>query len=106
MKAGALDRPCKIQRKTVTQDAFGEEIETWADHASVWAQRKDIRGDERWSAQQVNAKIDAVYRIRYQDGITPLDRFVDDTKVYDIHGVIEVGRREGLDLVVSTLDAY
>ena len=41
MSAGELDRKITIQRATVTLNEFNELIETWTDHATVWAKRRD-----------------------------------------------------------------
>ena len=67
-----------------------------------WAERLELRGDERWSAQQVVAAISAKYRIRYRSDITPMVRLVDaDGREYDIQAQLELGRREGIELIVS-----
>jgi head-tail adaptor len=66
-----------------------------------WAERRELRGDERWSAQQVVAKIACKYRIRYRDDVGPLNILIDGDREYDIHAALELGRREGLELIVS-----
>ena len=91
-----------MQRAITIQDNYGEEIKTWTTIAAVWAERKELRGEERWQALQTVAKIEAIYRIRWMAGLTPVDRLIDtDGRVYDIQAVLEIGRREGLDLQVS-----
>lgn len=68
----------------------------------VWAERRELRGDERWSAQQVIAGISCKYRIRYRDDVGPLNVLKDaDNREYDINAVLELGRKEGLELIVS-----
>ena len=70
--------------------------------ATVWAERLELRGDERWNAQQVVASISAKYRIRYRDDVGPLDVLIDaDGREYDISAALELGRKEGLELLVS-----
>lgn len=98
MRAGALDRRITLQRRTVTQDIYGAEIETWTDIATVWAQRMELRGDERWQAMQSVAKTDIKYKIRYRADVGPLDRLTDGGRVFNIRAVLEIGRREGLEL--------
>jgi head-tail adaptor len=67
-----------------------------------WAQRLELRGDERWNAQQVVAKIACKYKIRYRSDITPMIRLVDAyDREYDIEAALELGRKEGLELLVS-----
>jgi len=96
-----MDRRITLQRRTATQDAYGEEIETWTDLDTVWAQRWELRGSEQWQARQVIANVDAKYRIHYRDGLTPVDRMTENGRVFDVHSCVELGRREALELVVS-----
>jgi SPP1 family predicted phage head-tail adaptor len=97
-----MDRLVTLQRATTTQNDYGEEIPTWTDLAKVWAERRELRGAERWQAQQTVAKVQVKYFIYYRAGLTPVDRLVDsDGRVYDIHAVLEIGRREGLELHVE-----
>ncbi len=70
--------------------------------ATVWAERLELRGAERWSAQQVVATLTVKYRIRYRDDITAQCMLVDDDdREYDIQPPIELGRKDGLELVCS-----
>jgi SPP1 family predicted phage head-tail adaptor len=106
MDPGRRDRRITLQRREVVQDAYGQEVETWKDLATTWAERRNMRGNERWVAQQVNAKIECKYFIPYMDGLTPLHRLIDRDRVYDIVAVLEIGRCELLELVVASRDVY
>lgn len=102
MQAGKLDRRVTLQRAVATQDSYGEEIKSWHDIATVWAQKKDLKGTERWLAMQEVANVTCVYAIRYRPDITPLCRLIDiDGRTYNIAAVVEVGRKEGLWLYVE-----
>lgn len=101
MRSGRLDRLITIQVKTSTEDSFGEMIETWATLAEVWAELKYLRGSEWFAAQQEGASVDVIFRIRYRDDVTPLNVIVYDSRTYDISAVLELGRREGLELYAS-----
>ncbi len=71
--------------------------------ATVWAERLELRGDERWNAQQVVAGLACKYRIRYRDDVGPLDVLTDsDSKEYDIQAALELGRKDGIELMCST----
>lgn len=101
MRAGRLDRLVTLGKRTVASlTDYGEETVTWTD-VPVWAERRDLRGDERWTAQQVMGTQTCVYRIYYRTDLTVEDRLVDGADTYDIHSVVEVGRREGLELLCS-----
>lgn len=70
--------------------------------AQAWAERRELRGEERYSAHQEVAKIDAKYFIHYRAGIKTTDRLIDsDSRVYDIKAVLMIGRRSGLELHVE-----
>lgn len=70
--------------------------------ATVWAERLELRGNERWNAQQVVASISCKYRIRYRDDVGPMDVVIDsDSREYDILASPEIGRKEGIELLVS-----
>ena len=69
---------------------------------TVWAERLELRGAERWSAQQIVATLTVKYRIRYRDDITAQCILVDDAgREYDIQPPIELGRRDGIELICS-----
>jgi len=70
--------------------------------SQVWAERLELRGAERWSAQQVVASVLCKYRIRYRDDVTAQCMVVDDAgREYDIQPPLELGRKEGLELIAS-----
>ena len=70
--------------------------------AKVWAERLELRGTERWNAQQVVASVSCKYRVRYRDDITAQCMLVDDDdREYDIQPPIELGRKDGIELVCS-----
>lgn len=100
MRAGKLDRRVTIQRKTVTESGSGEPIEAWNDLATVWAQARPNRGDERFSTMQVvgSAVTTFVVRFRADLAVTVLDRLGYDGKTWDILDVRELGRREGWEI--------
>lgn len=101
---GRMDRVVTLKKRTVSgQDTYGEETLTWAD-VDIWAERRELRGDERFAAQQWMATLDARYFVYYREDITPKDRLVDTSKTYEIQAVIPLGRREGLELYVSRLE--
>jgi len=94
MRPGRLDRRISFQKKTVTQNSFGELDETWANYATVWAERVQLRGREYWQAKQVAAELTTRYRIRYRDDLDPTMRLMDGSKTYDILSIIEMGGRD------------
>jgi len=68
----------------------------------VWAERLELRGAERWNAQQVVATVACKYRIKYRDDVTAQCMVIDNAgREYDIQPPLELGRKEGLELICS-----
>lgn len=101
MRSGNLDRRITIQRKNSIQNQYGEPIETWIDVATVWAEKRDLRGTERYAAQQDIAEVDTRFRLWYRRGFSAMDRILCEGRTYEIVQVIELGRREGLDVMAK-----
>lgn len=117
MRAGVLDRKVTIQRRTVTQDAAGQEVVTW----SAIAHRRaaaiaTLTADERFAANQFIAREQVAFEIRWSSSVAdvnPLDRVLypppadeDEqaptaTTIYDILAVEEIGRRRGLKVTAA-----
>lgn len=102
MRAGRLDRIVMLRSKSSTTDDFGENIDRWEDVGPVWAQKKDLRGGERFTAEQTVGQVDTVFIIRYIDGAGSLNQLINDDRTYDIKSVLEIGRRQGMELHCRT----
>jgi len=94
MEPGRMDRRIRFDRKDVTQDSYGEEVITWTPIATVWAARQNLRGVEKWTAQQVAAELVSRYIIRYRDDLNPTMRLIDGARTYDIHQLYPTDERE------------
>lgn len=101
MLAGSLDRRIVIQQRTDTRDAAGEPIPTWSVLDTVWAALEPLQGQELIEAQETNAKRKARFRIRYRTDVTEKMRVVWDGETWDINAISEIGRRVGLELLVT-----
>ena len=67
---GRLRHSVTLQKKSVTRDAMGGEVVTWADQANVYAAIEPLRGQELMAAQQMQAKTGLRVRIDYRADIT------------------------------------
>lgn len=104
MQAGRLDRLVTLQSRTVTRNAQGEDVASYADLATVWAEKFDLRGREFFAAQQSRAEVTTRWRIRYRDDLRAVDRVVYDGTAYDVVSPpAEIGRRLGLELVTTAV---
>jgi SPP1 family predicted phage head-tail adaptor len=104
MRAGPLDRRITIQGKVVTHNEYGEEIVTWSTVATVWAQKIENRGQERFAAQQFVGKSAKTFKIRWSTAVaavTTEHRVTFDGRQHDIQDVRELGRREGIEIDVT-----
>lgn len=99
MRAGALDRRVTIERFTVTQDEYGEEIEEWAPLTTVSAQVIQQSGREFLAAEAMQAEVRVLFRLRWIDDIRETDRVSYGDRLHNIQEVKELGRREGLELM-------
>ncbi|ASY43333.1 hypothetical protein CJD35_01850 [Sphingobium xenophagum] len=98
MRAGTLDRTVTIQRMTLVDDGYSS-VETWADWQTVPAQVVQEGGREFFAAAAVQAEQRVLFRMRWLDGVTVLDRVSYDGRPHNIIGVKELGRREGTELL-------
>jgi len=96
MRVGRMDRRITLQTNMPAQDAYGEPIEAWSDIATVWASVAPKSATERFESDQEHAQAQTEFRVRWRAGIDAADRITYNGQVYDITGVIELGRREGL----------
>jgi SPP1 family predicted phage head-tail adaptor len=105
MQSGAMDRRIRIDQAQEVRSESGEIVQTWLPLITTWAERNPLQGSELFQAQQIAAKVDTRYRVRYRSDVTPGSdlRVVDlsDQREYDITAVLEIGRREGLELLAS-----
>lgn len=101
MRAGALDRRVTILRRTLTRNAYGEQVETFTSLGDVWAQKLDVTGRELFSARNTLAENTTRFRIRYRSDLVLTDRLGYGGDEYDILQIAEVGRQDALDIVAT-----
>lgn len=104
--ASRLDTRIRIERKVVTPDPlYGTETVTWVEFATVWAEVQDVlpsRAERRLADSIVIANRPARIRMRHLAGITPDMRVIIGDRILQIvSGPAEIGRREGLELIVE-----
>jgi SPP1 family predicted phage head-tail adaptor len=86
--APLLDQRVTLQAKSVTRAANGEEVVTWGDVATVWAEAIPLRGREFYAAAQMQQAIDVRFRIRERAGLTGDMRLLWKAQPYDIIAII------------------
>jgi len=108
MAAGKLKERITIQRATVTHNDYNEEIASWTDLATVWAERTDASAGESYRAQEVGAEITARFKIRQSSevaDVNPRDRIIYEGRPHNITGVRETDRNREFEIdVVARAD--
>jgi SPP1 family predicted phage head-tail adaptor len=92
---GDMREKIEIQESTVTQNASGEPVNTWATITSgrVWAEARQIAGREFAVARLIAPEASFVFIIRYNSTITPRHRILYRSVAYDINAVDNVNQR-------------
>ena len=102
MIAGPLDRRITLQRFTaITDTASGEQVKVWSTLAARWASKRDVSDSERVASAEVSAEIGTRFVVRWSiaiEDLNPKDRLIFEDRTYEIVGVKELGRREGLEI--------
>lgn len=101
--AGRLDRRVTLQRMDKQRaPGSGETTLVPVDVVTVWAEKRPLQGREAFEAGQLAAKVDTVWTVRWwRNDLTPEWRLKDPAdagRFYQIRAVLELGRREGLEL--------
>lgn len=113
---GAMDTRITIQERTVTGDSVtNEDVETWEDFATCWAELKPISrsvGDtvnpgqgqsiELFEADQQVAKDMLRLKIRFIAGLDETMRIVIDGTYHYIKGIEEWGRKSYIVLLTES----
>lgn len=100
---GKMDRRVRLESRAETIDAMGAVLHSWSLEATVWAERRNLRGGERFGGSERLASAETVFRIRYSRDVWevgPMWRLVDGAEVFDIVGAVAVhgGRPDRLEI--------
>src|SRR3990167_7369154 len=89
-----MDRRITLRALVETQDATGEPVQSWSTFATVWSERRDTRGSERFQSDQVLPIRSTVFIMRWLAGVRETMTILDvDGSVYDIKGLAERAHR-------------
>ena len=102
MRAGRLDRRVQLSTRSVVRGPTGEAVEQWSPPRERWAEVTLLGASERRQSEQMLATRTATFRLRWErDLVGAQSRLVYDGYVWDVRGVKELGRREGLELMAE-----
>jgi SPP1 family predicted phage head-tail adaptor len=97
MTAGKRDRLISIERSTLVQNEYGEEIETWAEAFKEWARVFYGKGNERREAAADRSEMPITFAALSNGNsrtITARNRIRYDGLIWNIEGVAPVTRGE------------
>lgn len=110
MKLGTLDKRCRIEQKSTTQDAtYGTPVVTWALVGVAWCNVQDelpskSEAVKNGLAQSVQR---ARVRMRYRTDINSAMRIVINRPAETIYQIVggpaELGRKDGIELFVEVV---
>ena len=98
MRAGRLRDRVTIENFTVTKDAIGGEVRTWATHKTRNCSIEPLNGKEFFAAQSESTEVEVKIRFRYESGLLNAKyRIVDNRMspqvIYDIESIIDPSNR-------------
>jgi len=97
MRAGKLDRRLTVQRKTLVANDGWNDTPAWADLVTVWAEKEHASEDvQNTDGGEYHFGI-ITFRSRWFADIRETDRILFEGEVFEIRGIREIGRREGLE---------
>jgi SPP1 family predicted phage head-tail adaptor len=102
--AGELYRKISIRRASLAANAFNEQVATWVVIAEVRAKVTPVQDGERLRAGETLASRMSRFIVRWSKltrTIDPTDRVMFEGREYDINGVKEIGRREGIEITAT-----
>lgn len=87
IEIGKFNRKGTIQRRVLTPDALGEDIESWTDYKEdVWTQVMPISARQYINAEQIDDDVTHILRFRYIPGLVSTDRFVYCGRIFNFSG--------------------
>lgn len=98
MRAGKLDRRLTVQRKTLVDSGGWNDEEVWSDLVTLWAEKEHAQEDIQYpEGAGLHFEI-TTFRTRYFSDLRQTDRLVFEGEFFEIRGIREIGRREGMEI--------
>ena len=101
IRSGDLDTLATIETPTESANGIGEPVLSWSTFATRWIAITPLSGSEQLQAMATEGSITHRVRMRYTDGLKPKMRLQADGRKFEIMSVMERGRREEHELMVS-----
>lgn len=101
LRAGEMDEKATVQTPTEGVNSIGEPTFTYSTFATRWIAILPLSGAERVASMQNEGTVTHRVRMRYTSGLKPKMRLVAGSRTFEIDSVVERGRREEHELLVT-----
>ena len=101
LKSGLMDQKATFQTPTEGTNSIGEPTFTYSTFATRWMALLPLSGAERVASLQNEGTVTHRVRMRYTAGLKPKMRLVSEGRTFEIDSVVERGRREEHELLVT-----
>lgn len=103
MNAGRLDKQIDVYKTIITEGEFKDKkIDKQIVIANLRACRRYLKGAEKLANNEISSTVTLNILIRYNDLVNTDSLILFESVYYDVISVEEIGRREGLSLMVRT----
>ncbi len=102
IQAGAMRHSVRLEQRSTSVDAAGEQVNTWAEFATRRCSVMRAPGGEVFASAQRNERVPVTLELRWLDGVTGAMRAVFAGKIHDVASVVDpdgLGERLVLTLI-------
>ena len=90
LRAGTLRRQITLQRRTSTNDTFGQQSTAWTTLRTSYAEIEPLTGRELETAQAINAEVTHRITLRYRSDITTALRITYQGRIFNVLSVLDI----------------
>lgn len=101
LHSGIMDHLATIETPTEGTNSIGEPTLTYSTFATRWIALLPLSGAERVASLQNEGTVTHRVRMRYTSGLKPKMRLKSDGRTFEINSIVERGRREEHELLVT-----
>lgn len=101
LRAGEMHEKATVQTPTEGVNSIGEPTFTYSTFATRWIAILPLSGAERVASMQNEGTVTHRVRMRYTSGLKPKMRLLAGGRTFEIDSVVERGRREEHELLVT-----
>lgn len=101
LQSGIMDQKATIETPTEGVNSIGEPTLTYSTFATRWIALLPLSGAERVASLQNEGTVTHRVRMRYTSGLKPKMRITSEGRTFEIASIVERGRREEHELLVT-----